>query len=414
MRTAGEDNLQALKISDRVFWVGAIDWKLRDFHGYLTSEGSTYNAFLIVGDNPVLIDTVKSEFTDEMMARIRSVIDPKQIKTIISNHSELDHSGALPMVITEIEPEEIIASAMGVKALADHFHWDLQVRAAVDGERFDAGGTWLRFAETRMLHWPDSMFTYFEDEGILFSNDAFGMHLASTERFIDELPDGLTHREAAKYYANILLPYSPLITKLIAKLPELDYNLNLIAPDHGPLWRGNTDRIINNYERWARQLYYPKVVIVFDTMWGSTQRMAQAVGEGVRQIGLDAVLMPLVESHRSDVITELLEAGALVIGSPTLNGFILPSIADVTTYIKGLKPRNLVGGAFGSYGWAPQSITQVEQILNDMSVEFAGSSVKVKYVPSNSALDECRELGVLTAERLKTRISESQDGGPKK
>ncbi len=402
MNTIDKNNMQARKITDRVYWVGAIDWGLRDFHGYLTSEGSTYNAFLITGDHPVLIDTVKPAFKDEMMARISSIIDPGQIKTIISNHSELDHSGALPAVIAEIEPEEIIASQMGVKALNDHFHWDVSVRAVADGERIALGNAHYKFIETRMLHWPDSLFTFLEDDNILFSNDAFGCHLASSKLFSDELPEEMIYHETAKYYANIILPYSPLVTKLIDKLPALDLNLKMIAPDHGPVWRNKPEEIISNYARWAHQRYYPKAVIVYDTMWDSTKIMAESIAAGISQTDIDVAIMPLKTSHRSDIITELLEAGALIVGSPTLNGLILPTIADATTYIKGLKPKNLIGMAFGSYGWAPQSIKQLEQFLSDIDVEITSSSIKAKYVPDQDILELCRQTGFQTAEHLQS------------
>jgi flavorubredoxin len=405
MMTRDQDNRQAVKISDRVYWVGALDWDLRDFHGYLTSEGSTYNAFLVLADKPVLIDTVKPAFKDEMMDRIASVIDPSKIEIIVSNHSEMDHSGAIPEVLSSINPSEIIASDQGVKALKDHFHWDRPVRTIADGERIDVGGAHLRFNETRMLHWPDSMFTFYEEEGILFSNDAFGSHLASVERYEDELSRELTMGEAAKYYANILLPYSPLVTKLIAKLPELNYDLKMIAPDHGPIWRNNPIEIVEAYANWAQQQPRRKAVIMYDTMWESTTMMARAIETGLRQDEVETVIMPLSESHRSDVITELLDAGAFLVGSPTLNGLILPPIADVMTYIKGLKPKNLIGAAFGSYGWAPASITQVEKLLAELGVDLVAPGIKAKYVPTEETLTQCTALGSLVAQRLQEMTS---------
>ncbi len=400
MMTPEQDNRQAVKISDRVYWVGALDWALRDFHGYLTSEGSTYNAFLVLADKPVLIDTVKSAFKDEMMARIATVIDPAKIEIIVSNHSEMDHSGAIPEVLADINPSEIIASDQGVKALKEHFNWDRSLRSISDGERSDAGGAHFRFNETRMLHWPDSMFTFYEEEGILFSNDAFGSHLCSIERYEDELSRELTMREAAKYYANILLPYSPLVTKLIGKLPELNYDLKMIAPDHGPIWRENPTEIVEAYAHWALQKPTRKAVIVYDTMWESTAQMAQAINQGLRQNDIATVVMPLSESHRSDVITELLDAGAFLVGSPTLNGQILPPIADVMTYIKGLRPKNLVGGAFGSYGWAPASINQIEKLLTELGVDLVSPGLKTKYVPSEEVLSQCNALGSQVAQHL--------------
>lgn len=396
---------RAVRISEHVYWVGALDWGLRDFHGYLTSEGSTYNAYLILADRITLVDTVKAAFHDEMMARIASVIDPGDIDCIISNHTEMDHTGALPRVIAELVPREVIASANGVKALKEHFHWDVPVRAVADGELLDLGGRAVRFFETRMLHWPDSMFTFLEDDGVLFSNDAFGMHLASSERFVDELDPARIWFEAGKYYANILLPYSALVQKLLAKLPSLDLDLRMIAPDHGPIWRKDPLRIVTRYGDWAAQAPSRKAVVIYDTMWGSTAQMAAAVGEGLAAGGLSVRMMPLSGSHRSDVITELLEAGAWLVGSPTFNGLILPSLADVLTYVKGLKPLNLVGAAFGSYGWGGQAVRILNQELEEMKVELVGEGVGIRYVPDAEGLALCRALGGSVAGRLNEKLA---------
>ena len=395
---------RAARVADRVYWVGAIDWTLRDFHGYRTSEGSTYNAYLILAERVTLVDTVKAPFIDEMMSRIASVLDPKQIQCIISNHSEMDHSGALPEVLARVCPEEVIASGNGVKALQRHFHWDVPVRAAADGERLDLGNSAIRFFEAKMLHWPDSMFAYLEDEGVLFSNDVFGMHLASLERFVDELDPARCMREATKYYANIVLPYSNLVLKLVKRLPSLELNIKMIATDHGPIWRRDPEQIVKQYARWAEQAFTRKAVVIYDTMWNSTEKMARAVTEGLGQGGVHVEMMPLRVSHRSDVITELLDAGAILVGSPTLNGQVLPTVADVMNYVTGLKPQNLVGGVFGSYGWGGQSVKQLETLLREMKVEMVAEGVGAQYVPDTDALDRCRSLGMQVAAKLDEKV----------
>ncbi len=391
---------KAIQITERVHWVGAVDWQLRDFHGYSTSRGSTYNAFLVLADPVTLIDTVKAPFMDEMMARIATVIDPREIRCIVSNHSEMDHSGALPAVAEALQPELIVASTMGAKALEQHFHWGRTVRAVKDGERLSLGTTSLRFVETRMLHWPDSMFTLLEDEGVLFSNDAFGMHLAGTDLYADEVDPGILRQEAAKYFANILLPYAGLVTKLVERLPGLNLNPRLIAPDHGPLWRRDPLEIVRWYAEWARQPITRKAVVAYDTMWHSTEMMAAAVADGLRAGGARAAVMPLAGSPRSEVATELLEAGALVLGSPTLNGQMLPRMADLVTYVRGLKPRNLIGAAFGSYGWGGEAVKQLEHELEEMKVEIAAEAVRAQYVPDHAVLERCHKLGGKVAARL--------------
>ena len=392
---------QAVKVTDKVYWVGAIDWGLRDFHGYATSRGTTYNAYLLMAGKPTLIDTVKAPFTDEMLSRIASVCDPQSIRYVVSNHSEMDHSGGLPQVIELIKPEKVFASAMGVKALNAHFHWDVPVQAVKEGEKLDLGGERLAFIESRMVHWPDSMFSYLEGAGVLFSNDGFGMHLASSKRFDDETPDW--HGEAAKYYANILLPFSDIVLALLDKLAKAGLAPKLIAPDHGPVWRKDVAKIVSLWGEWARQKPRNKAVVVFDTMWGSTDKLARAAAEGLIAAGVETLVMPLRGNHRSDVATELLEAGALLVGSPTINKQMFPTVADVLSYLKGLRRKNLVGAAFGSYGWAGESIKLVQDALAEMGVATV-EPVKCQYVPDAAALEATYGMGQKVAAKLKEAI----------
>jgi flavorubredoxin len=396
-----KDVVKAVKVSDKVYWVGAVDWAVRDFHGYLTSRGTTYNAFLILADKITLVDTVKAPFRDEMLACIGSVVDPGSISYIISNHTEMDHSGCLPEIIDVVKPEKVFASVNGVKAIADHFHMDREIVAVKDGEALSLGNMNVTFVETKMLHWPDSMFTYLADEKLVFSSDAFGMHLASSERFADELDDSVLEHEAAKYYANILLPLSPLVTKLLEKVGGLGIEIDTIAPDHGPIWRQEINRPLERYAKWAAQKPTNKAVVVYDTMWESTAAMARAIGEGLTAGGTVTRLMPLRSCHRSDVATEMLDAGALLVGSPTMNNNMFPTVADALTYLKGLKPRNIVGAAFGSYGWSGEAVKHMTEMLTAMKIELVGEAVSVRYVPDSDALEKCRSLGEQVAERLR-------------
>ncbi|MGQ9572263.1 MAG: FprA family A-type flavoprotein [Dehalococcoidia bacterium] len=394
---------KAVKVTDHVYWVGAIDWSLREFHGHLTKRGTTYNAYLILADKITLVDTVKAPFKEEMLSRIASVIDPASITYIISNHSEMDHSGCLPEVIEALKPEKVFASSMGVDALAEHFRLDQELLAVKDGESLSLGNMNLSFMETRMLHWPDSMFTYLAEDGVLFSQDVFSMHLASTERFDDEIADDILEEEAANYFANILLPLATPVARLLEKVGGLDITKGIVATAHGPIWRKDFSKILALYSRWAAQEATKKAVVVYDTMYESTAAMARAIAEGIRAGGADAKLLPLRACHRTDVATELLDAGALLVGSPTLNNNLFPTVADALTYLKGLKPRNLIGAAFGSYGWSGEAVGQVEDALRAMKVELVGESVKAKYVPDDEALAQCYSLGMLVADKLKER-----------
>lgn len=398
-------SFSAIPITSHVYWVGAIDWNLRDFHGYATHRGSTYNAFLIMDEKIVLVDTVKRPFFNEMMARIRSVVDPERIDIVISNHSEMDHSGSLPETIAAVRPQEVLASPMGKAALQDHFRWDVPVRAIKDGETLSTGKLQLRFFETRMLHWPDSMFTFIETEKLLFSQDAFGMHLASAERFADELPASVLEEESAKYYANILLPYSPLVAKLLERCQQLQLNAQIIAPDHGPVFRQDLGTVLERYARWSAQKLTDKVVIVYDTMWESTHMLARVIEEELRKLGHPVKVLNLQSTHRSDVMIELLEAGALCVGSPTLNNQMFPTVADLLTYAAGLKRQHLVGMAFGSYGWSGEGAKKVAATLTEMGVTVVGT-VQCKYRPDETAQQACREMASTLSATLREKLSQ--------
>ncbi len=398
---------EAVRVTDSIYWVGAIDWNIREFHGYATHRGTTYNAFLVVADEIALIDTVKAPFCNEMLSRVASVVPLDKIDYIISNHAEMDHTGSLPEAVRLMNPKRVLASKMGVKAIEAHFPELSDVLEAIDPKKkLDLGGRTLSFMETRMLHWPDSMFTYVDEDELLFSQDAFGMHLSSSERFAAELPRDILFREAAKYYANILMPYSAQVTRLLSKVAEIGLSPKIVAPDHGPIFRENPTWLIENYALWAKQEPTTKAVVLYDTMWESTAKMARAVEEGLRAGGATPVqVMPLASSHRSDVATEMLDAGALLVGSPTLNNQLFPAVADVMSYLVGLRPKNIIGAAFGSYGWSGEAVTRIEDYLSRMKVDIVAQPVRHKYVPDASALEQCHELGKTVAATLVERAS---------
>ena len=401
-----KDIYSAIKVTDNVYWVGAIDWTIRDFHGYTTPQGSTYNAYLVMADDITLIDTVKAPFMDEMLSRIKSVIDPSKIKYIISNHSEMDHSGCLPEMIDLIKPQTVFASPVGVKTLKELFHSEQEIIEVVDGETLNIGNMELTFMETRMIHWPDSMFTYLDKDELLFSQDAFGMHLATLERFADEIPAATLEYEGATYYANIVLPYSTIVLKALEKVAASGLKIKIIAPDHGPIWRKDIGWIIELYKKWALQKPTAKAVVVYGTMWHSTEKMARAISEALAKAGVKVKLFSINETHRSEVVYEVLDAGALIVGSSTLNNNILPQMADVMTYLKGLRPANLIGAAFGSYGWSGESVKHLEAMLKEMKVGIAAEAVSVKNVPDIGVLERCHELGkTIAAELLKKTAS---------
>jgi len=302
----------------------------------------------------------------------------------------------------------VYASFIGKKTLQKHFHWGPDMVETVrTGDSIELGETTLNFIETRMLHWPDSMVCYLSGEKILFSQDGFGMHLASTERFDDEIPLHVLDEEAEKYFANILMPFSPLVTKLMKQLEELDLDVGLLCPDHGPIWRTHIGRILGKWSEWAEQKPIPKAVIVHDTMWKSTASIADAICNGLSSKGISVRVMPLGSSHMSDVATEMINAAALVVGSPTINGQVFPTVAACMTYLGSLKPRNMVGAAFGSYGWSGEAPGKLQKMLEELGLPIAADPLKVQYVPDDEALEKATEFGVVIGDSILDLCRES-------
>jgi flavorubredoxin len=392
--------MEPIRIVDDIYWVGGIDWNIRDFHGYSTYRGSTYNAYLVMDEKVALIDTVKAGFEEEMFARIRQIVDPKKIDLVVSNHTEMDHSGGLPRVMHYIgEDKPVYCSAMGGKNLPDHYGGKLNYQVVENRGQLGLGKRSLTFLETRMLHWPDSMFSYCPEEKMLFSSDAFGQHFAGLQRFDDQVGDEIMPH-AKKYYANILMPYSPLILKLVDLVKELNLDIQYILPDHGIMWRKDPLKIIQAYVNWAEQKPARKAVVVYDTMWKSTAMMARAIVDELGVQNVAAELCDLRSWHRSDVITEVQDAGAILVGSPTLNNNIFPTVADFLVYMKGLRPQNKVAGAFGSYGWSGEATRILQKELESMKFDLVSDPVLLKYVPDEDGLEKCRQLARAAADAL--------------
>jgi flavorubredoxin len=392
--------MKPLEIAKDIFWVGAIDWNIRDFHGYSTKEGATYNAFLILDDKITLVDAVKQEFADTLLEKIAQVVDPKKIDYVVSNHTEMDHSGGLARVMHRIgEGKPLFCSQMGQKNLSLHFPQKWNYQAVQNGGELKLGRRTLTFLETRMLHWPDSMFTYVKEDRILFSSDAFGQHYAGNERFDDEIGEAIMPH-ARKYFANILLLYAPLILKLVEKVKGMGLAIDMICPDHGILWRKDPLKIVNAYVEWSQQKPRRKALVIYDTMWHSTEKMAEAIVESLHQEGVDAKPMHLRNCHRSDIMTEVLDAGAVIVGSPTLNNGIFPTVSDFLTYMKGLKPINKIGAAFGSYGWSGEAAKLITKELEEAKFKVVDSGLRIQFVPDGKGIEACYALGKKIADEL--------------
>ncbi len=395
-------DLPPVKVLENIYWVGAIDWNIRHFHGfaYSTHRGTTYNAYLIIDKKIALVDTVKHSFAEEMIKKVKEIIEPSKIDYIIANHVESDHSGSIAEIL-ELAPDATVVGTANCEAgLEKHFfgNWNFQV--VKTGDTLNLGKRTLSFLEAPMLHWPDSMFTYIENDALLLPNDGFGQHLATSKRFDDEVDQNVLMWEAAKYYANILWPFSTLVTRKIEQVQKLGLKIDMIAPSHGVIWRKDPKKILKAYLRWAGGKAKKKVLIVYDTMWESTEKMAKAMLEGISNEGVEVVLYRLPFSDNGDIIGELLETKGLLVGSATINNGVLPTVAPFLREMEGLRPRNKLAAAFGSYGWGGGATATIEKALKSAGMELVDPALTVKWVPDKTELQECYDFGKEFAKKV--------------
>lgn len=392
------------ELAKGVYWVGVADWGLRHFHGHelSTHRGSTYNSYLILDEKVTLIDTVWTPFQQEFLENVRQVIDPAKIDVIVTNHSEVDHSGALPAILRYCPKATVVVSRKGRESVEGHYHqpdWNYQV--VQTGDRMRIGQRELVFVEAPMLHWPDSMFTFLTGSNILFPNDAFGQHYSTEFRFNDQVNEEELYHEALKYYANIITPFSSLVSKKIDEVLALNLPVEMIAPSHGVIWRKNPLQIVEAYKRWAAQTPEKRAVVLYDTMWNATRRMAEAIGDGLAAEGVPHKLLHMAVTDRNDILVEIFKAKAVVIGSPTLNRGVLPTIAPILEDLEGLAFKNKVGAAFGSFGWNAASVGVIEKRFAACKVPLVAPGISVKWQPRPSDLEQCRQLGLKVAEAVK-------------
>lgn len=386
-----------------IYWVGVIDWELRSFHGHelSTHRGSTYNSYLIVDEKITLVDTVWGPFAKQLIENISEIVDPSKIDYIITNHSETDHAGSLPEVMRHAPNATVVVSRKGADSVPGHFHqkWNFQI--VKTGDKLKIGKNELLFIEAPMLHWPDSMFTYIIGQNILMPNDAFGQHYASAFRFNDEVNQEELFEECQKYYANILTPFSNLVGKKIEEFVKLNLPVDIIAPSHGIIWRKDPLQIVNQYAEWAAQKPEPTAVIVYDTMWNATRQMAEAIGEGLSSVGVDHKIFNAATSDRNDTIAAVFKTKAIIVGSPTLNNGLLPTIWPTLQDLKGLKFKNKIAGAFGSHGWSGEGVGIIEEHLKSCGFDVPVAGIKGKWQPDTTVLEACREFGKAMGEQIK-------------
>lgn len=403
--------MSVLKILPDIYSVGAIDWNVRTFHGhtYSTKRGSTYNAYLILDEKVTLIDTVYAPFSKELIENIREVIPVEKIDYIVANHVETDHSGALPEIMKLAPKAKIFGTEKCKEGLYRHYYGNWDFQPVKTGDTLKLGKKNLTFIEAAMIHWPDSMFTYCPAEQVLFSNDAFGQHYATSERFDDETDACALMDETAKYYGNILWPFSAVILKKIEEIQKMGIAIKMIATSHGVIWRKEPQKAINAYLSWAKNEACNKVVVAYETMWGATEKMARKITEGIIDAGVNVKLFDVAVSDRSEIIREMLEAKGYIFGSSTHDNGVLPSMAGFLEFIKGLKPKNRKGFVFGSYGWAGGAIKEMESVLKETGIELVAPGLSVKYFPDENELKNCYNYG----KEFTEKISEATTYGTK-
>jgi len=391
------------QLAEGVYWVGVADWALKLFHGHelSTHRGSTYNAYLIVDEKVVLVDTVWAPFRNRLIENIREVIDPAKIDIVVANHAETDHSGSLPDIMRLAPDASLIVSQRGRDSIEGHYHQPWRFQPVKTGDKINIGKIDLVFIEAPMLHWPDSMFTYLTGENILMSNDAFGQHYATAFRFNDQVDQEELFEEALKYYANILNPFSSMVLKKITEVLALNLPVDIIAPSHGVIWRRDPLQIVTKYQEWASQQLAKSAVIIYDTMWHGTRLMAEAIGDGMAVEGIQYKVFNAAVSDRNDVVAEIFKAKAVVLGSPTFNQGILPTIAPLLEDLRGLKFQNKIGAAFGTYGWSGESVGILEEHLKRCNIPVIAEGVKAKWQPRAEELVKCREFGQKIAQAIK-------------
>lgn len=398
--------MKPVELKSGIYWVGAVDWAVRDFHGYETPRGTSYNNYLIVDEEPTLLDAVHYDFVHISIENISRIIEPEKIKNIVINHIEHDHASGLEQILNIVPQANIYITEKGKRGLSKFINLSkYKVHTVKSGDSIKIGKRTLQFIETPMMHWPDSMFTYIKEEKILISQDAFGQHIASVERFDDEFISNRSMEEledsVIDYYANILMLYGNVIKAKIEEIKKSGIEIEMIAPDHGVIWRSHVDKVLALYSDMVEAKAKLGAVIVYDTMWHSTEQMVMPIAQGLESEGVPVKIIKLRATPKSVAIKEIWKYRGLILGSPTLNNTIFPSVAEFLTYLKGLRPKNRLFAAFGSYGWSGEAVKEMYDYAKAMKLELFEPGIRVLYKPSEEELEKCYEFGVAFGKALK-------------
>jgi flavorubredoxin len=385
------------EISDNVYWVGARDWNRRVFDALIPlPQGTTYNAYLVRGKEKIaLVDTVNPGFEEELAARINQVTDHKGLDYVIMNHAEPDHAGAIPQVMKLNAGATLVTTEKGAKMAEVYFGVQQeQILIVHDGDTLDLGGKTLRFIEAPWQHWPETMFTYLLEDKVLFPCDFLGFHTAYG-LYDDQVEEFVPF--AQRYFGEIMMPFRKMGQKALEKIEGLD--IELIAPSHGPIHR-NPERILDLYRQWTAGETREKVVVVYVTMWQSTEAMIKAMVESLLGEGLEVSLHNLVYADLGDVARDLVDSRAIVLGTPTVLGGMHPLAIYAAHVVKALRPPLKYGVVLSSYGWGGGAVKQAAEILEPTKIEVVGA-VEINGPPTDEAYEEIAELGRQLAGKIK-------------
>lgn len=390
------------QLKENVYWVGITDWGLQHFHGFgfSTHRGATYNSYVIKDEKIAVVDAVWGPYANEWIEKLSQVVDLEKIDYVICNHAETDHAGSYVALMDKIPNATFVVSAKGKEHVHKQFHQDWNFKVVKTGDKISLGKRELVFIEATMLHWPDNMMAYLTEDNILFSNDAFGQHYASSKIFNDEVDETEVYQEAIKYYANILTPFGKLITKKIDEIKSFNLPLDMIAPSHGIIWRDNPMQIVEKYYEWASNYAEPTVVLIYDTMWSNTEKMALAIAKGLDASGVAYKIYHAAKADGADVATEIFKAKGILVGSSTFNNRYLPTTATILEEIRCLRFTGKIGASFGSYGWSGESPKLVEDHLAASKIDIVQDSLGIKFTPTVEELQTCYDFGKSFGEKV--------------
>jgi len=370
------------KINDNVYMFRQVDWELKEFHGsiYPLDNGTTYNCYLIIDEQVTLVDTIESEYSDILIKHLRNVLGTRIIDNIVVNHVEPDHSGGFLRIYEEFGVKNVYTSNAGKKAMQSQFFKDVEYNSVKTGDEINTGKFNLMFYLTPFVHWPDNMVTFLKEEKILFSNDAFGQHITSTNTFAKECGIEMVLDSAKEYYANIVLPYNSRVVKVLNDLASLE--IKMILPAHGVGYKDCIPNIIEAYTKWSSGEAKKKVIIVYDSIWGNSKNISLTIGETLVDFGFEVKRYQLSKMRPSTILKELLDAEYLLIGSGNHNGSMMPSVAEFIERIDGCNLKDKKGLTFGSYGWSKNYSKKLESRVSEAGIELLGEGVYINYVPT--------------------------------